>query len=298
MDGTVAPQRRAKNLVRRLLAAGLALFVVAFLVAPPAQALALPTPNAFVTNLDLECFKTTPYQPPATTLKLRHLNPVLANQPNLQVTLGQREQLCVPVAKNNVIPPPGVLDFIRFVDLSCYRVTGPSLNLNLALRHLNPVLQNVPGIGVVLNVPQHLCVPVSKNGVVPAPDVVRLISHIDLLCYAHTPNPAMNVGLVLTQLNPVLTNQIPPSDARVTAARQLCVPVQKSGDDIPADVMNIVRWVDLEKFDITASTITPVSLTLKHLNPVLANLPAENAMLTGAVQLAVPVSKNGMIPPN
>ncbi|WP_433510551.1 hypothetical protein ACQP2T_42725 [Nonomuraea sp. CA-143628] len=274
------------------------MFVVAFLVAPPAQALALPTPNAFVSNLDLECFKTTPYQPPATTLNLRHLNPVLANLPPVQVTLGQREQLCVPVAKNNVIPPPGVLDFVRFVDLSCYRVTGPSINRSLALRHLNPVLANVPGIGVVLNVPEHLCVPVSKNGVVPAPDVVRLISHIDLLCYAHTPNPLMNVGLTLTQLNPVLTSQIPTSDARVGAARQLCVPVQKAGDDIPGDIMNIVRWVDLEKFDITASAITPVSLTLKHLNPVLGNLPAENATLTGALQLAVPVSKNGMIPPS
>jgi hypothetical protein len=134
--------------------------------------------------------------------------------------------------------------------------------------------------------------------VVPSPDVLRLISHIDLLCYAHTPNPAMNVGLVLTQLNPVLTNQIPPSDAGVTAARQLCVPVQKSGDAIPADIMNVVRWVDLEKFDIISSAISPVPLTLKHLNPVLANLPAEDVRLTGAVQLAVPVSKNGMIPPN
>ncbi len=298
MDGTFSPHRRGKNLVRRLLSAGLAMFTVAFLVAPPAQAQALPTPKEFVTNLDLECFRTTLYQPPAVTLQLRHLNPVLANQPTVQVTLGQREQLCVPVAKNNVIPPSPVLDFIRFVDLSCYRVTGPSINLSLALRHLNPVLQNVPGIQVLLNAPQHLCVPVAKNGVIPAPDVLRLISHIDLLCYAHTPNPAMGVGLSLTQLNPVLTNQIPPADVRVANARQLCVPVQKSGDDIPSDVRSIVQWVDLEKFDIVAPTIPTVGLNLTHLNPVLARvLPAEDARLTGALQLAVPVSKNGLIPP-
>ncbi|MEV0379467.1 hypothetical protein [Nonomuraea sp. NPDC050643] len=250
-----------------------------------------------MTNLDLECFRTTQYQPPPTTLLLRHINPVLGNQPPVQVTLGQREQLCVPVAKNGVIPPPNVLDYLRFVDLSCYRVTGPAINLTLGLRHLNPVLQNVPGFSAVLNVPEHLCVPVAKNGVVPAPDILRVISHIDLLCYAHRPNPAINVPLTLNQLNPVLINQIPTRDVRVTTARQLCVPVQKAGDEIPPDVFAIVRWVDLEKFDVISPTISPVSLSLRHLNPVLGNLPPEELRLTGSVQLAVPVSKNGMVPP-
>ncbi|TMR30519.1 hypothetical protein ETD85_28880 [Nonomuraea zeae] len=273
------------------------MFAAAFLVVPPAGALALPTPKDFVSNLDLDCYKTTTYQPPAITLLLRHLNPVLGNLPPVQVTLGQREQLCVPVAKNNVLPPAGVLDYLRFVDLSCYRVTGPAINQTLGLRHLNPVLQNVPGISVTLNLPQHLCVPVAKNGVVPAPDILRVISHIDLLCYAHQPNPSMNRALTLTQLNPVLTGQIPTRTVQVTAARQLCVPVQKSGDDIPPDVLTIVRWVDLEKFDVSSPAISPVPLTLRHLNPVLGNLPPEDLRLTGAAQLAVPVSKNGVVPP-
>ncbi|MEV0234480.1 hypothetical protein [Nonomuraea sp. NPDC050786] len=297
MEEKGTPNSRSRNAIRGLFSAGLAIVAAAFFVAPPAAALALPTPKEFVSNLDLECFKTTSYQPPATTLVLRHLNPVLGNLPTVQVTLGQREQLCVPVAKNNRIPPANVLDFVRFVDLSCYRVTGPSINQKLALRHLNPVLQNVPGITVTLNMPQHLCVPVAKNGMVPAPDILRVISHIDLLCYAHLPNPSMNMPLTLTQLNPVLVNQIPTGTAQVTAARQLCVPVQKANDAIPSDVLDVVRWIDLEKFDISSPAISPVPLTLKHLNPVLGNLPAEELRLTGAAQLAVPVSKNGIVPP-
>lgn len=296
MNGKGAPNPHKRNTVRRLLSAGLAIFV-AFFIASPAGALALPTPKDFVSNLDLECFRTTPYQPPAVTLVLRHLNPVLAGQPPVQVTLGQREQLCVPVAKNNAFPPPNVLDYTRFVDLSCYRVTGPSLNLNLGLRHLNPILQNLPGFGVTLNVPQQLCVPVAKNGMVPPPDVLRVISHIDLLCYGHLPNPAIGAALTLTQLNPVLIPQIPARSVRVNAARQLCVPVQKSGDNIPVDVLTIARWVDLEKFDILSQATPAVSLNLRHLNPVLANLPPEQLTLAGSVQLAVPVSKNGMMPP-
>ncbi|MFI9591331.1 hypothetical protein [Nonomuraea sp. NPDC052265] len=297
MNARPTPHRRATTAVRRLLSAGLAVFAAAFLVATPAGALALPTAKEFVSNLDLDCYKTTPYQPPAVTLSLRHINPVLANQPPVQVTLGQREQLCVPVAKNNVIPPATVLDYVRYVDLSCYQVTGPQINLPLALRHLNPVLQGLPGLSVTLNAPQQLCVPVAKNGVVPPADVLRVVSHIDLLCYGHTPNPAMNKALNLTQLNPVLVNQIPPRTVQVGAARQLCVPVQKSGDQIPSDVFGIVRWVDLEKFDVTGPTTPIVSLNVKHLNPVLANLPAEDLRLTGATQLAVPVSKNGAVPP-
>ncbi|NUS05501.1 MAG: hypothetical protein HOV97_23435 [Nonomuraea sp.] len=298
MNGRPTPHRHATTTVRRLLSAGLAVFAAAFLVATPAGALAVPTARELVSNLDVDCFKTTPYQPPAVTLALRHINPVLAGLPPVQVTLGQREQLCVPVAKNNVIPPATVLGYVRYVDLSCYRVTGPQIGRQLSLRHLNPVLEGVPGIGVTLTAPQHLCVPVAKNGVVPPPDVLRVVSHIDLLCYAHTPNPSMNKALNLTQLNPVLVNQIPPRTVQVTAARQLCVPVQKGGDQIPSDVFDLVRWIDLERFDVVSPATPSVGLTLKHLNPVLANLPAEDAKLTGASQLAVPVSKNGAVPPS
>ena len=108
------------------------------------QLLALPTPFQFVSNVDLECFRTSPYTPPLTTaIVTRHLNPVLSTLPVENNPVGPREKLCVPVAKNGVIPPPGVLDFVRFVDLSCYRTTGINVNRPLNLRQLNPVLAAV-----------------------------------------------------------------------------------------------------------------------------------------------------------
>ncbi|WP_246267335.1 hypothetical protein [Nonomuraea typhae] len=263
---------------------------------PPATALALPTPRAFVSNLDLDCFKTNPYQPPATQLTLRHLNPVLGNLPTEQVTLGVREQLCVPVAKNNVLPPPEVLNFIRYVDLSCYRITGITVNQPLVIHHLNPVLQDLGRKQITLNQPQQLCVPVAKNGVIPPAEVLSLVRHIDLKCYGFTPNPPMNRVLNLRQLNPVLGN-IPPVNVQVLYARQLCVPVFKAGDNPPAAVINIVRWLDLEKYDVTGPAMSPITLNLRHLNPVLGHLPGETATLTGRSQLAAPVAKNGNIPP-
>jgi hypothetical protein len=283
---------------RRLLAAVIGILAAASLIGgtPPVAAQVLPTPRAFVSNLDLECFGTNPYQPPATNLTLRHLNPALAGLPIEQVTLGPRVQLCVPVAKNNVIPPPDVLAFIRFVDLACYRIIGPTVNQPLALRHLNPVLQNLPGQSIVMGTPAQLCVPVAKNNLNPPAEVLRLISHIDLKCYTITPNNPLNITLNLRQLNPVL-GHIPAADVQVRYARQLCVPVQKAGDVIPPEILNIVRWIDLEKFDIIAPTVPTTTLALRHLNPVLGHLPPESATLTTRQQLAVPVAKNGMIPP-
>jgi hypothetical protein len=275
----------------------LAIVTLAFVAVPSAAALTLPTPKEFVSYLDLECFKTDSYQPPAVELTMRHLNPVLDGLPIEQVTLGAREQLCVPVAKNNVIPPSGALDFIRFVDLACYRVVTPATGKGLVLSHLNPVLQDLPRTQVALSRAQQMCVPVAKNGVVPPDEVLRLVQHIDLLCYGITPNAPMNRALNLRQLNPVLTDQIPPATVRVTDARQLCVPMLKRGDNIPPEVLEVVRWVDLEKFDTIAPAITPVTLSLRHLNPVLGSLPPERATLTGAVQLGVPVAKNGQLPP-
>ncbi|GAA0925200.1 hypothetical protein [Nonomuraea longicatena] len=288
---------RAKPLVRRLLSAVVAVCAMAFLISSPATAVALPKPKPFVSFLDLECFRTDPYQPPATQLQLRHLNPVLATLPPETVTLGTREQLCVPVAKNGQHPPPDVAEFIKYVDLACYRIQGASPNRGLVLSQLNPLLQDVPRHDALLGAAQQLCVPVAKNDVIPPPEVLTLVSHIDLKCHAITPNFAMNRGLGLEQLNPVLVGQIPRHSVQVTNARQLCVPVQKAGDQIPPEALDIVRWVDLEKFDIGTQTLRPVTLTLRHLNPVLARLPVERATLSAATQLGVPVAKNGQIPP-
>jgi hypothetical protein len=281
-----------------LLSAAVAIVAVAFLCVPPATALALPSPKDFTAYLDLECFKTNPYQPPVTTLTVRHLNPVLANLPTENVTLGQREQLCVPVAKNNSVPPTTVLNFIRFVDLACYRINGITVNPTLVLSHLNPLLQTLPKTQVAMNIPQQLCVPVIKNNVMPPAEVLSLVRHIDLKCYSVTPNNPLNIQLSLRQLNPVLSPIIPIHGAQVTYARQLCVPVQKAGDNIPTSVLNIVRWIDLEKFDIVTPAVPTVSLVLRHINPVLTGLPPEQVVLTGPSQLGLPVAKNGMFPPS
>ncbi|MEO3859803.1 hypothetical protein [Acrocarpospora sp. B8E8] len=284
-------------MLRRLSSAAVAVLAVAFLGVPPASALALPTPKDLTAFLDLECFKTNPYQPPATTLTLRHINPVLGNLPIETVTLGQREQLCVPVAKNTQMAPSPAIDFIKYIDLACYKISGTTVTTGLVLSHLNPLFQTLPRTQISMNTPQQLCVPVIKNNAVPPADVLALVRHIDLKCYAITPNNPLNQQLSLRQLNPVLTPIIPTHGAQVRYARQLCVPVQKAGDNIPAQVFTIVRWIDLEKFDLVTPALPTVTLTLRHINPVLAGLPAEQATLTGASQLALPVAKNGNLPP-
>ncbi|WP_062437230.1 hypothetical protein [Herbidospora daliensis] len=282
---------------RRIASVTVAMLSVAFLAVPPAAAVSLPSPKELTAYLDLECFKTSYYQPPATVLQLRHINPVLANLPIETVTLGPREQLCVPVAKNNQIPPSPSLDFIRYIDLSCYRISGATVNTGLVLSHLNPLLQGFPRTQITMTSPQHLCVPVIKNNAVPPDDVLKLVRHIDLKCYGITPNAPLNTQLGLRQLNPVLAPIIPAHAAQVGYARQLCVPVQKAGDNIPSDVFSIIRWIDLEKFDLNVAATPQVGLQLRHINPVLAHLPAEQAVLTGASQLALPVAKNGAFPP-
>jgi hypothetical protein len=274
--------------------------IVGIGVATPAsgQALALPTPKDFVSNLDLECFRTNASHPPVpASLALSHLNPVLGHLPRFEVNLGGRTQLCVPVAKNDRIPPPGVLEFVRFVDLSCYRTTGPAANMPLVLSHLNPLLTSLPRKEIRMLAPEQVCLPVIKNEVVPPAEVLRLVRFIDLACYRTDPPASLNIGLRLTQLNPVL-GHVPPATVGVRESRQLCVPVRKNNQTIPTDVLNIVRWIDLEKYDIAAPTLpTPINLRLRHINPLLGNTPIEEATLTGRQQLALPVAKNGTLPP-
>lgn len=259
---------------------------------------ALPSPLRFASSLDLECFRTNPYTPPPTTILTRHINPILTGLPIESHVLGPREKLCVPVAKNGMIPPAGVVDFVRFVDLSCYRITGTNVAFPLNLRHLNPLFAtSVPPKNVTIFYPQHLCVPVIKNGVVPPAEVLSLVRYIDLKCYIETPQVPLNRTVTLTHLNPVLTG-LPPHGAAITYNRQLCVPVEKAGALIPPAVLNVVRWVDLEMYDIQTPPLTAtVTLQLRHINPVLVNLPPELATFQQAVQLGLPMAKNGLIPP-
>lgn len=263
--------------------------------APAPQA--LPTPLAFTSYLDLECFRTDPYTPPPVSLVLSHLNPVLADLPRFTVTLGTRTQLCAPVAKNDKYPPPDVLDFVRYVDLACYQIDGAPLNYPITLNHLNPLLEHLPRKSVRMAEPEQLCLPVIKNGVVPPAEVLRLARYIDLACFRIEPPEPLGVALTLTQLNPVLRD-IPPTDVRVWDNRQLCVPVRKNDQFIPDDVLRIVQWVDLEKYDIIAPPLDQnIFLRLQHINPLLTGLPVEPAQLLERHQLALPVAKNGNRPP-
>jgi hypothetical protein len=195
-------------------------------------------------------------------------------------------------------PDPAGLNFIRFVALACYRTSGATVNLPLNLRHLNPALAGQPPKNVVVTAaPTQLCLPVAKNGVLPPPEVLRLVSSIGLKCYAETPAVALNRALSLSHLSPVLGG-LPAHQAAVTTNRQLCLPVQTTTQAIPADVLNIVRWIDLERYDIaTPPLAAPVHLTLTHLNPAFASLPTETASLASAQQLMLPVATNGLIPP-
>lgn len=294
---TPVPRRRRATVVGRAVAVALVLLAAALAPATSgASALALPTPKSFVSQLDLECFRTPSYVPPAGPIPTRHLNPVLAGLPAETVTLGPREQLCVPVAKNGVIPSPDALEFIRYVDLACYRIQGVSVNRQITLSHLNPVLAGLPRSTVIMTAPQQLCVPVVKNGRVPPDEVRRLVQYIDLKCYLLERQTTINTGLRLSHLNPVLAG-LPETSVTATYGRQLCVPVQKGQQQIPGDVLEIIRWIDLVKYDLVAPTQPTVSLTLTHLNPMLTGLPPEQVTLTTPAQLAVPVAKDGAIPP-
>jgi hypothetical protein len=264
------------------------------------RALELPSPARYTAELDLECFQTSPYTPPPlpAPIELSHLNPEMTQLARWQIReLGPRTQLCSPVAKNGRIPPAGVLEWIREVDLACYRIEGPNLGLPLTLQHLNPQLTNLPRREVVLMTPETLCVPVLKNTQQPPPEVLEMNKYIDLVCYRETPQVPMNRQLTLTQLNPVLSH-IPPTTVQVTPNRQLCVPVRKNNQQIPERVLRVLRYIDLEKWQIAAPPMAPTALRLRHINPLFEDvLPPEQAVLQARVALALPVAKNGKLPP-
>jgi len=269
---------------------------------PEATLAPLPSPGAFVSGLDLECY-ATPGPALNLGLTLKHLNPVLQGLglPTHNVVIRELQQTCVPVMKNNVPPSATAIAFIRHVDLACYRVDAAPLPtpVTLSLKHLNPVLANLPLHYGALIGPAQLCVPVGKNGVAPPPDVIDLVRYIDLECYRVDPVTSHPMfGLTLQQLNPQLVG-IPGHGMTLgTGNRQLCVPVQKNNQAIPAASLDILRWVDLEKFEAVAPVnIPPVGVVLNHLNPLFATLPRVPVTLQTATALGVPVAKNGQLPP-
>lgn len=63
------------------------------------------------------------------------------------VILGAPQQLCLPVFKNHAPPPADTVGYIRYVDWSCYGITGQPLNLPLGVTQLNPVVAGLFGNG-------------------------------------------------------------------------------------------------------------------------------------------------------
>jgi hypothetical protein len=286
---------------QRTLTLALAATLAAFAAPTQARAQALPSPAALVGGLDLECYRT-PGPALDIDVNLTHLNPVLLArglQPH-KVTIRELAQTCVPVLKNNASPLPGALPFERHIDFACYRVDAAPLPnpVPINLTHLNPVLANLPAHNITLERPAQLCLPVAKNGILPPPDVQAFVQYIDLECYEADPLPYPQFVVGLSQLNPQLQG-IPPHPMTLDwMRRQLCVPVRKNAQPIPPAVLNILRWIDLEKFPANpVVTIAPVPLQLQHLNPLFANLPWVHVTLQEANALLVPVAKNGVFPP-
>ena len=240
--------------------------------------------------VDLKCYGISG-DPLGLQLTLSHLNPLfkqlgLADE---SVVVQDPQQLCVPVAKNDVIPPATVLPIVQYVDLKCYAITGDPLNLQLRLDHINPVLQRLPFEVVTVLDPVKLCVPVAKNGIID-PQARNIVQYIDLKCYNITGNP-LNLQLKLSHLNPVLRFLgAPPENAIVFDPQQLCVPVAKNGVIPPPDILPPIQDLDLKCYAIQGDPLK--LLRLDHLNPVLQTLSPEFLISLQPQQLCVPVKKS------
>jgi len=264
-----------------------------------ARAQALPSPSALAASLDLECYRT-PGPSLDTPIVLSQLNPVLADLPPQQVILRELAQTCVPVRKNTSGPAAAAAPFVRNIDFACYRIDAPPLPapVPLSLTHLNPVLANFPAHGVRLIQGRQLCLPIAKNDVLPPDPVLQVVRFLDLECFETEPGAHPTFTLNLTQLNPQLTGIAPHLMTLGPTPRQMCVPVRKGAQDIPAPVLNLVRWIDLEKFAATPPvTIAPVPVVLRHLNPRFVTFPPVPVTLETANALMLPVAKNGQFPP-
>jgi hypothetical protein len=166
------------------------------------------------------------------SFKVDHLNPIIAEMfgPRELITVREPQQLCVPVAKDDVFPPEEVLRLVQWLDVKCYRVESERQigGEAIKLTHLNPLFDGKSET-TYFEGPSafQLCVPVAKNGNYPPDDVIRYIEYSDVLCYKLRGEP-LNRIITLTHLNPVLSD-LPREQVRVTDSEKLCVPVAKDG---------------------------------------------------------------------
>jgi hypothetical protein len=241
-------------------------------------------------------------------LFLNHLNPLIAGAIE-EVDVWEPQQLCTPVRKNSQFIPSSIIDFVRYLDLKCYRLEGPGAltGLDLSLTHLNPEFPATwsPEPAHLYNLSQ-LCVPVQKlqDGVIPQPippPVIDFIRNVDLACYDIEDPNVHPFQLRLTELNPMFN--FPTTSVTMYYAHQLCLPVQKSFDGnfpaLPPPISDVVSQLDFLRYEVFGDTPDyNYFLGLRHLNPLLADFPDEFVLMHEAMQLMVPVSKSwpGMAP--
>ncbi len=206
---------------------------------PVAKNNQIPGPNTLPIArwVDLACYEAS--APPVNVdVLLSHLNPVLGALPNEKVKITQLDQLCVPVKKNNVEPPPAVSALVRHFDFACYQLSEPTTDVAfpLQLSHLNPVIRdmNLADRNVRMRRANQLCVPVGKANQPIPPPAQNLVQWIDFLRYNVTPLtpaavPAINapIPLLLTHLNPLFANA-PPFFTVLQSPLKLLVPVAKN----------------------------------------------------------------------
>lgn len=216
---------------------------------------------------ELTCFDT-PGAALGLELRLTQLDPALVQLGVTAHSAVVRElvQTCVAVHRRDAPHPADALA-IPPVDLACYRIDTAPLPepATLVMASHDPMLALLPGRAATLVQPVELCLPVVRDGVVPRPDVRRLVQAIALECYAVEP------------------------DER----RQVCVPVAKNSERIPRDVLGIVRRIGVEKLAAAqpAAAASGARVVLRHLNPLLATLPAVPVVLHQARDRMVPVAR-------
>lgn len=187
----------------------------------------------FIQYADLKCYGI---KGPSLDLPIHidQLNPVISGLlgPSTDVIVREPQQLCVPVAKNDQTPPPGVLSLISYLDLKCYRVEAPAIHpAPIMLTHLNPLFVGTPSEQTEIEgpAPIQLCVPVAKNQKFPPTSVAPIIRYSDVLCYDLKGLP-LDKNLKLSHLNPVLRGMgLPAEQVDVKDTTKLCVPVAKNG---------------------------------------------------------------------
>jgi hypothetical protein len=268
----------------------------------PRTGLAQVPPGA-VRFTDLACHRLDDNLPPLQAhLFLQHLNPLISGAME-EVDVLEPQQLCTPVRKDSQLIPDDVIDFVRYLDLKCYRVQGSNVlgGLNMVLNHLNPLLSTLPPELAQLYYLTQLCVPVNKlqDGVIPQPippTVIDFVSNVDVACYEIFDQAIPLYQLRLTELNPMFN--FPPSSVVMYNARQLCLPVQKSFDPtyfppLPPPIQDVVSRMDFLKYEIFGDIPDFFYfLGLRHLNPVLTDFPDELVYMHEAQQLMVPVQKS------